>query len=270
MSARIRRIRDGSDVCMYLIEGSQRAALIDTGYGIGNLRGYIESLTDKPYDVFITHGHVDHAAGAGQFEQVFMNKADEEVYKQHCTRDFRMQMLKSIPNLHLEKPDFTAERTEPFSPLEDGEIIELGGISLQWIFVPGHTQGMMVPLMKEERTILFGDACGVGVLLVLPESSSIEEYLESLLRLQTFEIQYDTVLRQHGTCCSPKTVLEDNIENCRNILAGTDDAVPSNFNKIPCFRSCAVNPDTGLRTDGREGNILYLRDRKYRDHIDRR
>lgn len=261
VSSRILRIRDGSDVCMYLVEGTQRAALIDTGYGIGDLKGYVESLTDKPYDVYITHGHVDHAAGAGQFGQVFMNSADEEVYRKHCTIEFRKQMLENKPELQLTEADFIKQRTEPFSPLEDGEINDLGGVSLHWIGVPGHTHGTMVFLVPEERAIMFGDACGVGVLLVMPESADVETYLHSLEKLQMFETQYDIVLRQHGTCTSPKSVLEDNIENCRNILAGTDDAVPCEFNGISCFRACALDPETGLRRDGREGNILYKKSR---------
>ena len=130
-------------------------------------------------------------------------------------------------------------------------------VTLRWIHAPGHTKGTMVPLVEEERTILFGDACGVGVLLALPESSSVEEYLESLKKIQEFEPMYDTVLRQHGTCCSTKKVLEDNIENCKAILAGTDDKVLAILMGKPCRRARAVDPATGGRLDGREGNILY-------------
>ena len=33
---------------MYLLEGDEKALLIDTGYGAGNLREYVEKLTSKP------------------------------------------------------------------------------------------------------------------------------------------------------------------------------------------------------------------------------
>ena len=84
-----------------------------------------------------------------------------------------------------------------------------------------------------------------------------KEYLESLKKIQEFEPMYDTVLRQHGTCCSTKKVLEDNIENCKAILAGTDDKVLAILMGKPCRRARAVDPATGGRLDGREGNILY-------------
>ncbi len=257
ISPAITRIRDGSDVCEYLIEGNERAALIDTGYGIGDLKTYVETLTEKPYEVFVTHGHVDHAAGSYQFPAVRMNPADIEVADRHCTLLFRKEIVASNTKLKLSEEDFLPQRREPFTALEDGEVFDLGGVTLRWIHAPGHTKGTMVPLVEEERTILFGDACGVGVLLALPESSSVEEYLESLKKIQEFEPMYDTVLRQHGTCCSTKKVLEDNIENCKAILAGTDDKVLAILMGKPCRRARAVDPATGGRLDGREGNILY-------------
>ncbi len=257
LSPSITRIRDGSDVCEYLIEGRERAALIDTGYGIGDLKGYVETLTEKPYEVFVTHGHVDHAAGAGQFPEVRMNLGDTELAKEHCTLSFRKEIIASNTKLTLSEEDYQPQRQEAFTDLRDEETFDLGEVTLRWIHVPGHTKGMMVPLVEEERTVLFGDACGVGVLLALPESLTVEEYLESLKKLQGFEPRYDTVLRQHGTCCSTKRVLEDNIENCEAILAGTDDKVPATLMGKPCLKARAVDEATGGRLDGREGNILY-------------
>lgn len=257
ISPAITRIRDGSDVCEYLIEGNNRAALIDTGYGIGDLKGYVETLTDKPYEVFVTHGHVDHAAGAYQFPEVRMNLADVELAKEHCRVEFRKEMVAQHGDLKLEEKDFLPQRTDKFTDLADGETYDLGGVTLRWIHVPGHTQGTMVALIEEEHTILFGDACGVGVLLALPESSNVETYLESLKKLQGFEPKYDKVLRQHGSCQSTPRVLEDNIENCEAILAGTDDKVPAMLLGKACLRARAIDTDTGERLDGREGNIIY-------------
>ena len=43
---------------IYLLVGSERALVIDTGSGAFDLKGLVESLTDKPYDVVLTHGHI--------------------------------------------------------------------------------------------------------------------------------------------------------------------------------------------------------------------
>ena len=40
---------------MYILEGSERSLVIDAGTGYCNFKAIIESITDKPYDVAITH-----------------------------------------------------------------------------------------------------------------------------------------------------------------------------------------------------------------------
>lgn len=258
ISDHVVRIRDGSDVCEYLVIGNERAALIDTGYGIGDLKGFVSKLTNLPLDVYITHGHVDHASGAGQFEQVHMNLLDLPLFQEHTTVDFRKQMIRKHTDLEIPDDAYIPSDTK-FIDLKDGETADLGGVTLKFIHVPGHTHGIMVPICSEDRIAFFGDACGVGVLLLLKESLTAEEYCQSLKKLQTYEPLYDTVLRQHGTCSSPKTVLEDNIENCEKILAGTDAHIPSDVMGITCYWACAVD-EHGKRLDGRDGNIRYSAD----------
>ena len=158
ISPAITRIKDGSDVCEYLIEGSERAALIDTGYGIGDLKGFVETLTEKPYDVFITHGHVDHAAGASQFPEVRMNLADMDVEKEHCTVEFRKEMVKSHTKLNVEDADFVPQRTESFTDLQDGEVFDLGGLTLRWIHGSVLDRGAGKGKCKSNR----GEAGGKG------------------------------------------------------------------------------------------------------------
>ena len=44
----------------------------------------METLTDKPCIVLLTHGHVDHAMGAPEFDtEIYMNPADNAVHDEH-------------------------------------------------------------------------------------------------------------------------------------------------------------------------------------------
>lgn len=61
---------------MFLLVGSEKAMLIDTGMGVGDIRGAIEMITDKPLIVVLTHGHIDHTGNAVQFPEVWMHPAD--------------------------------------------------------------------------------------------------------------------------------------------------------------------------------------------------
>jgi Metallo-beta-lactamase superfamily len=58
----------------YLIEGDNEALAIDTGYGAGNIREYLQTLTKKPVRyVANTHDHFDHTANNGYFDKAFMS-----------------------------------------------------------------------------------------------------------------------------------------------------------------------------------------------------
>ena len=65
---RIERIADGlwalddaHQGSLYLIEGNERALLIDAGMGAEPLLPVLRTLTDKPIVLALTHAHVDHS-----------------------------------------------------------------------------------------------------------------------------------------------------------------------------------------------------------------
>src|SRR2546430_12025247 len=58
----------------YLFLGKKRAALIDTGTGIADIRGVVRTLTDVPIVVVTTHVHWDHIGGHGLFNQRLVHR----------------------------------------------------------------------------------------------------------------------------------------------------------------------------------------------------
>ena len=49
-------------VCVYLVQGTHEAVLLDTGFGIGDLRGFVEQNVTTPYRVWLsmeTHYRLD-------------------------------------------------------------------------------------------------------------------------------------------------------------------------------------------------------------------
>ena len=250
-----------TDVCQYLIGGADSALLVDTGYGIGDLKGYVESLCCLPYSVLITHGHVDHASGAGQFEKVYMSARDLPVCRERTTFAARHQSLRGKSSSEqVPESEWIAPKVDGYLPLEEGDVFHLGGIDIEAIAVPGHTPGMRVLLDRQERIAFFGDACGVFTMLLRSEASSVAEYRESLGHLKSYENRYDRVLRQHGTCESAKSVLEENMALCDAVLAGLDDHVPFEWLGIKGFLAKAVDPKTYQRADGGSGNLAYRED----------
>ncbi|MDQ2683909.1 MAG: MBL fold metallo-hydrolase, partial [Chloroflexota bacterium] len=60
----------------YLVLGSARAALIDTGMGVGDIRALVESLTSLPVIVLQSHAHNDHIGGSWQFDEVLVHQLE--------------------------------------------------------------------------------------------------------------------------------------------------------------------------------------------------
>ena len=255
----IYRIRGVGDVAMYFIKGSKRGALIDTGYGVGSLKEYIDQTFAIPYDVIITHGHVDHASGCEEWDSVYLNPLDHDLFFERTAFTFRkLSLSKSYPDIQDE--DFIPMYTGTFKDLTDGMSFDLGDITLETYSAPGHTHGMMVVLVKEERVCIFGDACGVMTFIFRPECSTVSEYRKTLNKLKSMEDQFDRILRQHGTCESPKSLVDENLEVAEEILNGTDDKIPWKFQQYDVFIAKEIDSVTGKRKDGKSGNIVYSLD----------
>ena len=50
------------------------------GLWIGDLAAFVRTLTDKPLEVVLTHGHTDHCGGNYEFPTVYMNLMDVPTY----------------------------------------------------------------------------------------------------------------------------------------------------------------------------------------------
>jgi len=79
-------------VYMYLLVGAEKALLVDSGYGLLDLKTVIKTVTDKPVMCICTHGHLDHAPGACQFEEAYIHSKDYDVYNQHTSSELIMEV----------------------------------------------------------------------------------------------------------------------------------------------------------------------------------
>lgn len=255
----ITRIHAPGTEMMYLVTGTERAALLDTGCGFGDLRAVVDELTDLPVIVLVTHGHVDHAMGSAQFEEVYMNLDDAYIYAEHGKRSYRMAGLESFPC----RAEYTASdyiETAPLSHYHDmrgGSCFALGGVTIRIYDCPGHTRGSVVMLLEEDRILLTGDACNEATFMFEDYSTSIAEYRASLQRLQPqIAGRYDRVLTSHHRGEVPVNIVEGVIAVCDDILAGRTDDIPLPIKGGAGLIAKAVRPDLS-RLDGGVGNIAY-------------
>lgn len=178
-----------TSVYMYLLAGVREAVLLDTGMGAIPLKQICEELTDLPITVILTHGHVDHIGGSGMFEQVYLHKADKELYQLHKKEGMRKSYSQEDHLLPVKEEVLLLEGTESF---------DLGGRTLRIVETPGHSVGSVCILDEERRRLYVGDTCcKAHVLLQLEYSASLDIYIESMRKLLTLENEYDLIWPGH-------------------------------------------------------------------------
>jgi glyoxylase-like metal-dependent hydrolase (beta-lactamase superfamily II) len=264
VSPRITRIYGFCTELMYLVEGDEKAALLDTGSGFGSLRAAVAKLTNKPLVVLLTHGHVDHAMGAAEFDTVYMSRQDDYIFIPHGKEEFRMNGLKLAPQpLNLAEGEFipTADLSS-FHDLRDGDRFDLGGVSIEIYACPGHTRGSVVMLIREGGGFLLtGDACNTFTFMFQDYSLPISAYKENLLKLKPrLAGQFSHVLASHGDGVLPLDIIDGVIAVCGDIQTGAVDDIPFEFLGERGLIAKAAAPD-GKRADGGCGNIVYNKSR---------
>lgn len=224
---------------MYLLEGSERALLIDTGCGVCDLPGMVRRLTDKPLTVALTHGHLDHCGGIGWFDEIYLNERDFAM-----VRGADWQELKDYVDMFGKAGSYQVYDYKPedikgctaipcLLPLRERDAFELGDRNVTAYEIPGHTPGGLSFLDEKNRIIFSGDCCNVNL---LAPYCSVEETQEGLEKFAALSDRFDQNFNGHvgymghPDCLSqPKRVAEDLIYICKMIREGQGKAEPFDF-----------------------------------------
>lgn len=196
---------------IFVIVGTERALVLDTGVGIGDLRWVIENrITSKPYDVVITHNHADHVGGATSFDSIWIHEKDQDFHGplSGANLEFRKNyahLIATRENKYYSydpEQDIVAWKREPVKKiLRDGQVFDLGSRKVTIYHCPGHTAGECVAIDDKSRILFLGDACNRNLLLEKPEDTTVREAAgnayAALARIQAMSNQYDTIYNFH-------------------------------------------------------------------------
>lgn len=252
----VTRIFMPGGVYAWLVQGKDAALVIDNGYGYEGFREFVETLTDKPYTAVVTHMHPDHAAGSAAFDEVLVDFRDMGMREEYTTLENRREFLASM-GLETEGLIPTPEETV-FQPLTDGQIFDLGGLTVEVCSMPGHTPGSATFLLRELRTVLFGDACNPMAWLQVDGCLPLRAYLESLTAYaEKHAGRFERVLYSHGQPDSPACVLEEMIELVGEVLAGRSAKIPLPPQGGGGLLAAPIDIQTMRRTDGKIANLAY-------------
>lgn len=179
---------DKGEATGYLVCGEKKAVVIDTMNGIADVHAVGRAITDLPLTVVNTHGHCDHIFGNLYFDcDCFLHPGDTEVAAEHTGFPGFVKLRRKKK---LEMP--------PFKEINDGEIIDLGGLTLEVISLPGHTPGGICLLLREKRILFTGDSINRHLWMQLKESLPLRTLLENLDKISWVTEKADKILHGHS------------------------------------------------------------------------
>ena len=217
----------GASAWMHLIVGQERALLIDTAFGIGDLLGLVETLTDKPVDVVNTHFHGDHSAGNGQFETIFIHKYDIPYLEMSEKAENR---LLPAPGTYREE-DIIPLRSAKHIAMEDGFVFRLGeGHEVEVIHMPGHAAGGCMLLDRKYNLLFSGDAVVFTPTLIIgkfpapyyPEYLTVTAFRDALKKALPKCQNVKKLYTGHSVQGISPAYLTDMMDCCEKIIAHPD------------------------------------------------
>ncbi len=186
---------------VFLITGRSGAAFVDTAYGHDD---EVETALDAwrargslpVAAIVLSHRHGDHVGGAHRLREatggeVVAHAEELEGIEEHA------------PGLRIN------------ATVSDGQTLDLGGVTLEYIDTPGHTMGSICVLYREEGLLFTGDTIlGGSTTAISPEQGDMGLYVESLRRLLRYDAK--TICPGHGPIIkNPRAKIEGLIEHRR-------------------------------------------------------
>lgn len=187
---------------VYLLADGGEGALIDSGFGDKHsVKARLDYLRERPdvklRYIVLTHHHFDHSGGAHQLRQATGAKIVMHAQEERLLRDWQGDIPQDVdvPADHQALAEqvrlFRRQAAEatPDVAIADGDLLSVGGLTLEALHTPGHTLGSICIYLREERALFTGDtALGLGTVAILPPPyGDMRLYLQSLERLKGYD-----------------------------------------------------------------------------------
>ena len=189
------RIEDGG-VRFFLLTGTEKALLIDSGMMVNNAKDIAESVTSLPISLLNTHADRDHIGSNEQFETFYMHPAEEPIYRR-------------------------SGKPGTIIPVVEGDVIDLGGRELQIIELPGHTPGSIAVLDVKSRVLISGDPIQEnGRIFMFGDHRNMHDYIRSLGQLEKRKGEFDNIWPSHAKLPVSPELIQKLHDGAQDILAG--------------------------------------------------
>lgn len=207
----------------YLIKGEKRFLLVDTGLNrkecLDALHGNLKELEVdlNRTDLLLTHFHIDHsglvAELATENSKIYCSAMDASILtsimynqKKRIDEHAGFYIANGFPEqkyrgMFAKNPgySFNTEKKINFTPMDDGDILDVGKYSFRCILTPGHTPGHICLYEANNKILVSGDHVlfdiSPNIVCYRELENSLKAYLASLEKISALSV--DLVLPGH-------------------------------------------------------------------------
>jgi Zn-dependent hydrolases, including glyoxylases len=190
----ISEYRHWEETHCYLLNGSKRSLLIDTGLGICNIYDEVIKLTDRrPVTAVATHVHWDHIGGHKYFPDFYAHQ--DELSWLNGEFPLTMEQIREMVIDRCSLPEgYQVDTYEffqgtPSRVLQNHDVIDLGDRRIDVLHTPGHSPGHMCFFEKDRGYLFTGDLVYKDTLFAYYPSTDPEAYLSSLEKIAELPVR---------------------------------------------------------------------------------
>ena len=211
---------------LYLLEGSEKALLIDCGTAYIDLDKLIRSLTDKPYEVAITHAHPDHVGMMHQFDRIYINEK-EITDRFESTVNWKnpdMHGFTMVDCLYPEQPEVwecteaninKGDKNTEMVFIDEGYVFDLGDRKIWTGFLPGHSAGHLYFVDDLTKIAFTGDCVNHNNGSSFHAASTHIRYLEKFL--EGYGKTWNRIFTGHTTYARDLNFTSESVYVVRNL-----------------------------------------------------
>ncbi len=199
---------------MFLVEGSKRDMILDTGMGVIPFKPYLDTLRTDPTKEIIcvsSHTHIDHIGAVHEFQTRLVHpaEADEMASPSGLTSLFRRDMpeallrtfldagyppigetlIEALPYAGYDPESYRLQGAPATGLLNHGDTVDLGDHVYEVLHLPGHSPGG-IGLFEADTGVLFAaDAIYDGPLIFEGPGMSVDDYRNTFGLLKSLPIK---------------------------------------------------------------------------------
>lgn len=195
----------------YLLCGTEKSILIDTGLGVDNIKRIVDDLTELPVTVITTHVHWDHIGGHKHFSDFAVFEKEVNWIAEKFPIPLQVVKKNLIKEPCNFPKDFSIDAYQIFQGipqgiLHDGDHIDLGNRKIKTIHTPGHSPGHCCFYEAERKYLYSGDLIYSGCLDAFYPTTDPWLFRQSVKQVRALEIE--RILPGHHQLNIPTDIID--------------------------------------------------------------